>query len=358
CIPDSVVHDILVRYQGMRVLEDTWLSRRLEEADLLAADATRDGKEFVRRYLCLLGRSQDSEQGDLEARSLKSPETQEFLSLNQDQRGRFYSAVTFVWVLNELRWVLTNFAHSTRSSRHLELLDRCRRDLTGLEYNALLDQLDQHSVFTFMYHHLLSLHSPVLQDQASSKLPFTFTTQWQKDDVQPSRFLQLFLTAGQTYFQPPDLIDLAIRHKVARSAPYPRIALPETTEVWIHPSNTDAFPTNIALDDVRFKDRLNRLMGAHIALINRSSYGPSPRNSATGLFRRPLSLARVATDYSRRYFVDSATAAIENGESYDETRRPVQVVFAGRWRCSGFWSVWWWANSEDKARAVIARWRE
>lgn len=63
-----------------------------------------------------------------------------------------------------------------------------------------------------------------------------------------ARFLQLFLLAGQTYLQPPDLIDVVVRHKVARSALYPEVSLPATTEQWIRPSNAFAFPTNVAID--------------------------------------------------------------------------------------------------------------
>jgi hypothetical protein len=180
CIPDATVHDILARYQGLRVLEDLWLKRQIEEPDLLAADAIMDvdDDEFLCRYKCLLGRSQDCEQGDLPSRSKWDRATLSYTELSPDQRGRLYSAIIFVWILNELRWVLMNFQFPLRSYRYIEILDKCRADLTELSQNPVLDQLDQYAVFSFVYHHLLPLHSPVLQEQNSSELPFTFTTDY------------------------------------------------------------------------------------------------------------------------------------------------------------------------------------
>lgn len=188
CMPDAVVHDILARYQGIRVLERIWMRRQLEEADLLSADATQDEKEFVHQYSCLLSRAQDFEQGDLEARNTQCSATKDYTRFNPDQRGRFYSAVIFVWILNELRWVLTSFVDPFRSYRHVTLLESCRADLTSLCHNPVLDELDRHSIFSFLYHHLLPLHSPVLQDQDSSKLPLTFHTEWENKDAQSSRY--------------------------------------------------------------------------------------------------------------------------------------------------------------------------
>ena len=156
-----------------------WLKRQIEEPDLWAADAVLDvdDDDFRRRYQCLLGRSQDLEQGDLASRSRKDRATRSYIRLNPDQRGRLHSAIVFVWILNELRWVLRNFQFPLRSYRYIEILDKCRADLTGLPHVPVLDQLDQYAVFSFMYHRLLPLHSLVFQEQNSSKLPFTFTTE-------------------------------------------------------------------------------------------------------------------------------------------------------------------------------------
>jgi hypothetical protein len=192
CIPDTTVYEILARYQGLRMIEDLWLKRQIEEPDLLATDTTMDvdDDEFLRQYKYLLGRSQDFEQGELAARTKRDRATQSYNKLNSDQRGRLYSAITFVWILNELRWVLTNFQYPLRSYRYLQILSKCRADLIDLSHNPVLDQLDQHAVFSFMYHHLLPLHSPVLQEQDSSRLPFTFTTEPHVNSVhwQASRY--------------------------------------------------------------------------------------------------------------------------------------------------------------------------
>lgn len=170
------------------------------------------------------------------------------------------------------------------------------------------------------------------------------------------RFLQLFLLAGQTYFQPPDLIDLAVRHKISRSAPYPEMALPATTEQWIRPSHTFAFPADVAFGD--YSSRFTQLFNTHVSLINRSSFAQTQANNVNHAFRRSLPTSSSITDLARRYFLDSAVAAIEKGECYRDDTKPARDMFSGEWQRRGLWNVWWWANSEDKARAIIARWRE
>lgn len=176
CIPDTVIYDILARYQGLRVLEAMWLKRQLEEPDILTADATTQDEHFLHRYLDLLGRVRDFESGDSPARTPTEPATRHYTELNRDQRGRFYSAIVFVWILNELRWALTNFDHRSPNLCLVRILERSRKDLTKRQHEPVLDQLDQHAAFTFIYHHLLPKHSPAMQDQNSSKLPLTFST--------------------------------------------------------------------------------------------------------------------------------------------------------------------------------------
>lgn len=176
CIPDTTVYDILARYQGLRVLEIMWLKRQLGEVDILTADATTQDAQFLRQYSDLLGRVHDFESGDIPARTPTEPVTLHYTELNRDQRGRFYSAIVFVWILNELRWVLTNFDYRHPNRSLVQILERCRNDLTDRLHEPVLDQLDQQAAFTFMYHHLLPKHSPALQDQNSSKLPLTFST--------------------------------------------------------------------------------------------------------------------------------------------------------------------------------------
>jgi hypothetical protein len=187
CIPDTAIYDILARYQGLRVLETMWLKRQLEEVDILTADATTQDEQFLRRYSDLLGRVYDFESGDIPARTPTEPVTLHYTELNRDQRGRFYSVIVFVWILNELRWALANFDHRPRHCSLVRILQRCRRNLTDRRHEPVLDQLDQHAAFTFMYHHLLPKHSPALQDQNSSKLPLTSSSASLVDETHRAR---------------------------------------------------------------------------------------------------------------------------------------------------------------------------
>jgi hypothetical protein len=188
CLPDEVIYDVLARYQGLRVFEDLWLKRPLEESDFLAVDVSQNVDEFACRYTRLLGRARDFEQGDLGTQGMSQAASCGYINFNADQRGRFYSAVTFVWVLNELRWMLTNFVYPAPTQRHEALLDRCKSNLQSLCHKPVLDQLDQHAIFAFMYHHTLPLQSSVLQDQNSSKLPLTFSSEYQMEATQNLRY--------------------------------------------------------------------------------------------------------------------------------------------------------------------------
>lgn len=170
------------------------------------------------------------------------------------------------------------------------------------------------------------------------------------------RTLRLFLTAGQTYFQPPDLIGLAVRHKVSQSRPYPEIALPATTEQGIRPAKTFLFPANVALGDSG--SRLAQLFNTHVAIINRSSFAQTLGTNFNHAVRRALPTSSSIMDLARRYFRDSAVAAVEQAEGLRDDLRPARDTFDGEWQRRGLWSVWWWANSEDKACAIITRWRE
>ena len=123
------------------------------------------------------------------------------------------------------------------------------------------------------------------------------------------------------------------------------MTLPLTTEQWVRPSDTFAFPTNTAFDDVHYQSTFTQLLNTHVSLINRA-------------FRRSVLNSSGIHDYAKGYFVDSAVAAIEKGEDYVKNMRSVRDIFTGKWQRHGLWSVWWWANSEDKARAIISRWIE
>lgn len=134
------------------------------------------------------------------------------------------------------------------------------------------------------------------------------------------------------------------------------MSLPANTGEWIRPANTFLFPANLALGDNGV--HLSRLFNTHLAIINRSSFAQTLGDSYNQAGRRPLRTSSKIVDHARRYFHDSAVAAIEDDEEFREGLRPASDIFQDEWHSRGLWSVWWWANSEDKARAIITRWRE
>jgi hypothetical protein len=119
---DDMICDILARYQGLRVLENIWLERELQEQDFLSVDDTSDAQRFVHRFATLVDREQKFRDGDLPRRNPNTPHTWYYTELNADQRERFYAAVTCVWLLNEIRWVLTNFAYPANFTVQIEIL--------------------------------------------------------------------------------------------------------------------------------------------------------------------------------------------------------------------------------------------
>lgn len=134
------------------------------------------------------------------------------------------------------------------------------------------------------------------------------------------------------------------------------MSLPAITREWIRPANTFLFPANLALGDNG--GSLPQLFNTHLAIINRSSFAQTPGNSYNQAVRRALPTSSKIVDHARRYFRDSAVTAIEEDEGFRVDLRPASDIFQGEWHSRGLWSVWWWANSEDKARAIITRWRE
>jgi hypothetical protein len=101
-----------------------------------------------------------------------------------------------------------------------------------------------------------------------------------------------------------------------------------------------------------------RLFNTHLAIINRSSFAQTVGNRYNQTVRRAPTTSSKIVDHARRYFRDSTVTAIESNEGLWEDLRPARDIFQGEWQNRGLWSVWWWANSEDKARAIITRWRK
>jgi len=186
CLPDQMVHDILARYQGLRVLENLWLERQLGDYDYISVDDTSDPDDFSHAYNYLISRHQAFRDQELAPRS--SPESADYTTLKADQRARFHAAVTCIWLLNEIRWALTNFTYPIRFDVQVRLLEMCKAQIVGLRREELLDELDQQAMFKFIYHHLLPLHGLHLADNKVPQLPFTFASDFKKDVAQSSRY--------------------------------------------------------------------------------------------------------------------------------------------------------------------------
>jgi hypothetical protein len=194
CLPDETVYSILARYQGLRVLENLWLERQLNASDYFSADESpnADALSLEHAYRVVVNRSEMYRDGEISSRRCKTPETLEYKTLNADQRARFYSAVTYVWLINELRWMLTNFNYPSRFDVQIILLENCKDNLSGQRREPLLDELDQYAIFRFMYHHLLPVNGVFLADKGITGLPFTFSSHFSKDFGYTTRCVYCF----------------------------------------------------------------------------------------------------------------------------------------------------------------------
>ncbi|KAF1915161.1 hypothetical protein BDU57DRAFT_498901 [Ampelomyces quisqualis] len=374
CLPDEVIYDILARYQGLQVLEDLWLERQVDASDFFSADESPDANALTlaRGYQVVINRDEMYRDGELPARRSTTLGAAEHATLKPDQRARFYSAVTFVWFLNEIRWAFTNATFPTRFDVQRRILEACKEHFSAQTRTPLLDELDRYAMFRFLYHHLLPVYGTFLADQCVGELPFTFSTDFDKDFGFTSRLLQLFVTAAQTYFQPPDLIDLVIRSKASRYPPYAVVTLPGSTKTWQRPSQAFTFthpPSRrrpFALYDYRpmtlFDPRCHRLISrrtaTHLNLIARSSFHQTT-HTVSPTVRMPMSPnhAYNMRDHAAEYFLEQVLVAFDMYANPDPELGDVRECFKKRWD-DKLWEVWWWAGGEDKARAKMERWRK
>jgi hypothetical protein len=167
------------------------------------------------------------------------------------------------------------------------------------------------------------------------------------------------MTAGQTYFQPPDLIDLIARNNAARRPPYPLITFPETTRVWQRPSQAFAFPANSTLNlfDESSKRLIRRASENHLNLIARSSFHQKSDTRSQTVNSPRANDAYLMDDHASDYYFDRAMVAFEKFENHASDLQCIREVFPRKWEDT-LWSIFWWANSEDKARTKMERWRE
>jgi hypothetical protein len=147
---------------------------------------------------------------------------------------------------------------------------------------------------------------------------------------------------------------------VSRRAPYPLLQLPTSTVKWQRPSQAFAFPRNMSLNffDERCKRLLQQASLTHLNLIARSSFHQT-RHITSPLVVAPSSPTKAYTmhDHADVYFLDRAMLAFEVHENPSLGLRNIREVFPSNWDDT-MWCIWWWANSEHKARAKMERWRK
>ena len=163
--------------------------------------------------------------------------------------------------------------------------------------------------------------------------------------------------ASQTYFQPPDLVDLTVRSLTSRKPPYPLLATPSSIEKYRRPLPA-LFHRGHDLCCEDRKASFQRTSMAHLTLITRSSFhqtshdmsqgGISPSALGEALFKVP--------DHARRYFADRVMVAFEKEEVEQGGKREISVVFPMKEEWIR-WKVWWWVGSEEKARMKMERLR-
>jgi hypothetical protein len=350
CLPDSLVHDILARYQGLSVLKQMWLARELTASDLFYD--VPDEKAFRSKYTYVVEREEGL---DLPAR--RDPVSQTYTTFNVDQRNRFHAAITSVWLLNEVRWYLTNFQYPAPDFvLQIKLLAACKEWINDQTDNPLLDDLDRFAVFRYLYHHLLPLHGRFMADRCDSKLPLTYETDFLKDQPTNTKNFQFFLTAGQVYLQPPDIIDLVVRDKVSRKRPYLHLLIPDSTAHYQCPSPICHFPPSRPPDalsrdtdihGLNVRDKRLRILG----IIARASINQNERHPARHQIVQPdpgalYNLVDQSAAYMERRALRSS--GVGEIESLNTSRREWGAVW---------WRVWWWANSDEKAIAKMEGWR-
>jgi len=164
--------------------------------------------------------------------------------------------------------------------------------------------------------------------------------------------------AGQTYFQPPDLIDLAVRSRLSHQTPYPPMTMPASSEKWRYPM-PPAIPQNVDLCSQRWKRPIQQNSLAHLSVINRSSFHQTSHTNSQYAIQPPTlgqALLRLP-DHASRYFASQAISEFQKGEIWREGMKNTNTTFREYWM-GKTWIVWWWASSEDKARMKMERLRQ
>jgi hypothetical protein len=231
--------------------------------------------------------------------------------------------------------------------------------------NPLLDELDALSMYTFLYKHLLPAHCAALADRGSSKLPLTFSSALCSDTQYSAVFLQVCLMAGQAFLQPPDLIELVICNGVdlipfLSGRPFPG------------PSHEHAYPTRLVGGGRNLENNDNipesrarlRTIDSVIQVLGTATllqFGRQPDlvptfYSMTRAIHSTYAELIKSKDITEHCLKDAVKLAMDR---YCRPDSPdTRAKFDSRWAEEVRWKVWWWANSEDKARMKMNRWME
>lgn len=157
------------------------------------------------------------------------------------------------------------------------------------------------------------------------------------------------------------MIDLIARSEVSRKYPWPVLELPITTQIWHRPSQAYAFRANIPLQDARYRRYLRSTSLTHLNIIARSSFHQTRSNTSPVIVLPADAQLHIVRDHANHHFLDSVLVEFERYEKKEgqdgKKLADMRTVFETKWE-DGLWSVWWWANGEDKARAKMERWRE
>jgi len=114
---------------------------------------------------------------------------------------------------------------------------------------------------------------------------------------------------------------------------------------------------NVHVLDDRYKSLILRASLTHLNVIARSSFHQT-RYTVSPTITSPTSeQAYTLRDHANYHFLDRALVAFELYENPAKELKDIRKVFPRMWD-NNLWSVWWWANSEDKARAKMERWRQ
>lgn len=357
-LSDEHVCDILARWQGLRFLQDLWLARELGDSDYLPVNpkGASAAADFVSNRDTLRGLSHSG----------RRTRSDVYTSFKAYQQERFHATVTKLWLLNEIRWNLCCYAYpgdpSIPFTWALHELDRCKEKLDAQIITPVLDHLDLYAVYAFLYQHLLPLHSSVLADRPSAWLPLTYGSD-ELDKPQGAESLLTCHKAAQVYLQPADIIELVVRHlQPCNGTP---LRFPKSARSYLIPYN----PTNrrvLQSRNVPLTHISTRRMEKHVLLmLDLRTYAQSARHpSHPSLGQPPHPLLPIPA------FVPLDDAGAKGGfferqvlQAFYKncpcsTKDYVVIIndqFQAFWATVS-WKVWWWANSEDKARAQMERW--